>query len=387
MCQPIESNSCVKYAHGIFDSLSERNVFSWSALIAAYAQHGQDNEAFQLFLQMQLEGVIPNKITFLSILAAVTNLAALQKSQQVHACLVGSEFKSDDILGTALVVMYAKCGHLECAQTVFHGLQKQNVASWNAMIAAYTHVGLGKDAYKLFQQMQLEGIIADKVTCVSLLSLCANEALVIEGKRIHIHIGCFGLESDLIVGNALINMYGKCGIVEDARRIFKKMTSRNVISWNSMAAAYAQCGQGKKALQLYGQMLLEGIDPDQSTFYSILSAFSHAGLVAEGCECFISMSLDQGIIPTVQHYERMVDLLGKAGQLDGAENLIKNVPVQFSASTWMTLLGACKFHLDCERGQRAAKCILSLDPANPLPSILLSNIYATATKIGECREA
>lgn len=327
-------------------------MFSWSSLIAAYAQHGQAEEAFQLFQQMQLEG---------------------------------TGFDSDVIVGTTLVNMYGKCGYFKGAQSVFCNMGERTGITWNAMISAHNGYSLGKDAYRLFQQMQLEGMIPDKGTYVSLLSICTGQAFLAEGKQIHAHIVGCGLERD-VVANALVNMYGKCGKVEDAKKMFNRMTRQNVVFWNSMAAAYAQHGQGKEALQLHQQMLLEGVNPNEATFCSILSACDHAGLLDEGCLCFVLMGQDHGIMPGVEHYDCMIDLFGRAGQLAEAENLINNIPLESSASLWMTLLGACKLHLDWERGQRAAKRIGSMVPEYPTPYVLLSNIYATAKNLEDAEK-
>eukprot|EP00249_Psilotum_nudum_P016668 c25935_g8_i1 orf=2-886(+) len=175
-------------------------------------------------------------------------------------------------------------------------------------------------------------------------------------------------------------MYAKCGSLDDARRVFDQMNQRNVVSWTAMIAAYAQNGYGKESLELFQQMHSEGVKPNRITFVSILSACSHAGLLDDGWRYFNSMRKDPGMVPAVEHYGCMIDLLGRAGRLDEAESLVNNAPFGNYAGAWMTLLGACRIHGDVDRGARAAECIFELDPHNAAPFVLLSNIYSAAGK-------
>eukprot|EP00249_Psilotum_nudum_P023613 c28935_g4_i7 orf=436-1446(+) len=180
------------------------------------------------------------------------------------------------------------------------------------------------------------------------------------------------------MGNALVNMYGKCGSLTDARSLFDKMPHHNVVSWNSMISVYAQNGNGKAALELFPLMGLEGVKPDNITFIGILSACSHTGLLDDGCYQFISMSRDHLITPRLDHYVCMIDLLGRAGQFNEAEGLINSIPFEPHPVLWINLLGTCRIHGDVERGAQAAEHAFELDPNNTAVFVLLSNIYAAA---------
>eukprot|EP00249_Psilotum_nudum_P016665 c25935_g6_i1 orf=43-2346(+) len=362
-------------ARKVFHQMPERDVVSWNVMITAYAQHGYCKEALRLFRHMQLEGIISDKVTFIAVLDCPINLP---EGKLIHGHIVESGFESDVVVGNATIKMYGKCGSKEDARRVFDKMPHRDVVSWTAMMAVCTRHGYCKDALQLFQGMQLNGVMPDKVTLLTLLETCANLADLAEGKLIHVSIVDRGFESDVSVGNAIIDMYGKCGSLEDARRMFNKMPQRDVISWTAMIAAYAQHGLGKEALELFHQMQLKGIMPDEITFVSILSACSHSGLVDEGWSHFLSMTKNFFIAPTTEHYGCIIDLLGRAGRLVEAEDLINKMPFKPDIVAWKTLLGACRIHGDVDRGKRAAEHIFDLDPEDAAGYVVLSNIYAAA---------
>lgn len=367
----------------MFCKMPERNVVSWNAIIAAHAQHGQSKEALNLFQQMKLQGMFPNKATFLSILEACVNQATMSNCQEMHTEIILAGLESEVAVGTALVYMYGKCGWIEDAERLLDKMLKRDIIAWNAMIAAYALHQLGKQALQLFWQMQLEGMIPDKSTFSSLLDACANKAALAEGKQVHALVLESGLDSSPIVGTAIVNMYGKCGCLQDAMCFFNRMRDRDVIAWSAVIAAHAQQGQGKEAVKLFQEMQSEGVVPNDVTYFSILSACSHAGLMVEGQYFFQTMTESHAISPTVQHYNCMIDLLGRVGRLDEGELLISRMAVQPNATSWLTLLSACRRHSDVERGKRVAQRLLDLDPERTAAYVLLSNMYAENGMVNE----
>lgn len=368
----------VNNAERMFDSILMKNVITWNAMFAVYTEHGQDTEALQLFQHMELKGVVPNKVTFIILLPACTSQRKLVHGKRMHVRILHDNFESDVVLDNALISMYGKCGALEFACLVFSTMPQRDVVSWNILVEAYLQRGHSKEALYLFQHMQREGILPDDITYISVLSACVNEAALAEGKQLHSRVVSCGFESNVVVGTALVNMYAKCGILEDAWRTFYRMPIRNVVSWNAMIAAYAQHGESDVVLQLFQQMHSEEVVPTDFTFFSVLSACSHTGLMDEGCHWFYSMTRDHGITPRVEHFNCMVDLYGRAGQLDEAEWLIKNMPCKPSAASWSALLSACRMHLDIERGRDILDNVIKLDPESAAPYVSLSNIYAAA---------
>lgn len=272
------------------------------------------------------------------------------------------------------------CGSLNNARTTFDGMLERNVVTWTSIIAAYSQHGKGEEALQLYQQMQREGVIPNRVTFVSILDACASLADMATGERMHAHIVDTGFEDNIVIGTALVNLYGKCGQLDDARKLFEQMQKRNLLTWTAMIAAYTQHGHGKKALGLFDRMQKEGVKPDNVTFVHILSACSHTGLVEEGRRLFASMKEDHGIEPTVDHYSCMTDLFGRVGLLEEAEACIKSMPMASSIVPWRTMLGACKVQGDVERGEGAANNVFELDPTDTAPYVTLSSIYAAGSR-------
>eukprot|EP01018_Ginkgo_biloba_P030770 Gb_22711 [translate_table: standard] len=369
---------CLENARQVFHKMSDRDVVSWSAMIARCAQNGRSNEALILFHQMHVVDVKPDSITMASVIPAFAHLAALQQGKGIHAYIIRSGFESAVSVHNALIDMYAKCGSIEVARCCFDKMFRKDVVSWTAMIAGYAQNGHAIEAIELLYQMQLTGVTPNSVTVVSVLPACAHLAALQQGKWIHAYTIRNGYESDISIGNALIDMYGKCGSIKIARILFDKMYERDVVSWNAMIAAYGMHGHGEDALALFTQMQITGMKPDHVTFIGVLTACRHAGLVDEGWQYFNCISRDYGITPMVEHYACMVDLLGRAGQLDEAHDFIKKMPIDPGASVWGALLFACRIHCNIELGECASERLLELEPSNAGNYVLLSNIYAAA---------
>eukprot|EP01018_Ginkgo_biloba_P034186 Gb_33064 [translate_table: standard] len=369
---------CIQTARQVFDKMLVRNVSSWNAMISGYAKNGHVNEALALFHEMQLESVKPNRVSIVSILPACADVAARQQGKCIHDYIIRSGFEMDVVLGTALIDMYAKCESLETARQLFDNMSKRDVVSWSAMITGYAQTGHANEALTLFYQMQLEQVTPDLITLASVLTACAQLAALQQGKGIHGYVVRSAVKADVFVGTALIDMYAKCGTVDIARNVFDKMSKRNVVSWSAMIAGYGMHGRGKDALRLFSEMLQTGVKPDHITFVSVLSACSHAGLVDKGWQYFDCMVRDYCITPKVEHYACMVDLLGRAGRLEEAQDLIMKMPLKPSVGVWGSLLGACRIHCNIELGEQVAQHLFDLDPKNTGRYVLLSNIYAAA---------
>jgi pentatricopeptide repeat protein len=228
--------------------------------------------------------------------------------------------------------------------------------------------------------MRREGVEPDAFSFVGLLNACASVCALEEGRRLHQQIIDRELETDMFVNSSLVDMYAKCGSIVDAKRAFDKMSTKNVVLWNALLGGYAMHGHAKEALEHFEQMVDGGVEVDRVTFLSLLSACGHAGLVDEGLYYFSSMGKDHGISPTVKHYACVVDLLGRAGRLHEAEDLIETMPCAPDATVWMSLLGACTVYGNVEVGEGIAKQVLETHPGESAGYVLLSNLYASAGK-------
>jgi pentatricopeptide repeat protein len=361
----------------VFDEMPERSVVSWTTMIAAYTRHRLCEDALKLFYQMQRMGIRPDQFTFASVLPAIANLVALQQGKKVHDEINRSGFLSNVFVGSALVDMYVKCGSVEDAREVFDKMTERNVVTWTAIMAGYVQVERLEEALKLFTEMLVFGMKPDSGVFTAVLPACAKLAALQAGMCVHEEIIRSGFHSDVFVGSALVDMYAKCGSIEDARKVFDKMSKRDVVLWTAMIVGYAMHGCSKEALQLFEQMERRGVKPNNVTFVGLLSACCHAGLVDDGCQYFDSMSQDYHISPTVEHYCCMVDLLGRAGRLNEARDCIYKMPIKPNVAVWRSLLGACRLHSNIKLGEWAAKHLIELEPENAANYVLLSNIYAT----------
>eukprot|EP01018_Ginkgo_biloba_P019951 Gb_11581 [translate_table: standard] len=365
-------------AQELFEKMPEQNVVSWTTIITACAQNEQSEQALHFLSEMQRSGIKPSLYTLASVLKACASLAYLMHGKEVHAYIIKNGIGLADCVGGALVDMYAKCKSTKDAVMVFSKVPEGNMVAWTAMIAGYSQCGKGEKALKLFCQMLHAGIKPDQFIFASVLSACANEAVLEWGKQVHAFIVITGYEGYSPVGNAIVTMYAKCGNIDDACKGFGKMPERNTVSWTAMIAGYAQHGFGKEALECFEEMQLARVKPNDITFIGVLSACSHVGLVHEGYWYFESMSQEYGIVPVAEHYACMVDLLARAGQLDEAEDFINKMPIRPDSLVWRTLLSACRVHGNLEIGKRAAERILELEPHDTATYVLLSNMYAAA---------
>jgi pentatricopeptide repeat protein len=404
----------IEDARQVFDKMPERDVVTWTAMIGGYGQSGQEEHALRLFIQTLDFGVKPNQYTFGSVISACARLEVLEEGKQVHGYTIKIGLDTNAFVGSALVDMYAKCGSIDDARKVFNKMPEQNVVastamvtgyvknerveeaselfwrmpernviSWNAMIAGYAQNGHNEEALELFSQMRCSGNVPNQNTFPSVLSACGNLAALGKGKHVHAHIVKKAFKLSVFVGNSLVTMYAKCGNIEDARNMFDRVPERNVVTWNAVISGYAQHGEGKEALLFYEQMQKEGMGPNDVTFLCVLSACNHAGLVDEGCHYFYTMCEDHGIAARAEHYACMVDLLGRSGRLDEAEDFIKKMPLEPDAGLWKSLLGACRIHGNTVLGQHAAEQLFKLGAQHTSTYVLLSNIYAEAGRWDE----
>ncbi|KAL5703002.1 hypothetical protein ACHQM5_028149 [Ranunculus cassubicifolius] len=349
-----------------------------TAMISGYVLNGMSNEALDIFRMLLRAKMRPSSVTLATVLPACAGLVALKLGKELHCNILKNGHSGKCYVASALTDMYAKCGRLDLAYQVFGAMYERDSIAWNSMITSCSQNGKPEEAIRLFRQMRLEGMKYDCVTISAALSACANLPVLHYGKEIHGFLIKGTVRSDLFSESALIDMYGKCGDLVIARRVFNSMKTKNEVSWNSMIAAYGTHGHVSDAVTLFHEMLNNGIQPDHVTFLAVISACGHKGLVDEGIHYLLSMTEDYGIMPHMEHYACMVDLFGRVGRLDEALNIINSIPFSIDAGIWGTLLGACKVHGNVEIAEIAAKHLFKLDPKNSGYYILLANVHADA---------
>ncbi|WOK93795.1 pentatricopeptide repeat-containing protein [Canna indica] len=373
-------------ARYVFDRTLEKTIFVWNALLKALALADQAEEALALFREMGRIGVPMDSFTYSHALKACIASSSRpeltpKRVRQVHAHAYRHGLQSRVHVATTLIDCYAKLGSVSYSERVFDEMAERNVVSWSAMIACYAKNERPFDALELFKAMMMgdSEAVPNAVTMVSVLQACAGLAALGQGKVLHAYILRNSLDTVLSVVNALIMMYAKCGSLEKGRQIFDSTRNRrDVVTWNSMISAYSLHGFANEAIHVFGKMIGAGVTPSSITFVTLLGACSHAGLVQEGKRLFNSMSREHGISPRSEHYACMVDLLGRAGQLDEAIKLVEGMRIEPSPTVWGSLLGACRIHCNVELAERACIRLFELEPVNAGNYVLLADIYAEA---------
>lgn len=248
--------------------------------------------------------------------------------------------------------------NVHLCRLLFERADKKNVTLWNAIMSAHVRSENAKHSVAFLREMLLMNLEPDHVTILTLVSACVQVNSFSLIQSVMAYIICKGFEGDLLVGNALIDLYTRCGYIPIARKIFDGMTEKDIVSWSVMINGFAIHGAGEAALALFSQMKCSGLEPDDVTFISALSACSHSGLVDEGRAVFNSMIEEYGITPRMEHYACMVDLLGRTGHLSEAYELTKRLPFKPSESLLASLLGACGIHVNFELAEKIGICFL-----------------------------
>ncbi|XP_073058244.1 pentatricopeptide repeat-containing protein At3g12770 [Primulina eburnea] len=367
-------NDCARV---VFDGLSNRNVVSWTSIISGYIQHGHPMEALRIFRDMRGSGVKPDWISLVSAAKAYSDIDDMEQGRCLHslATKMGLEFEPD--LRIALTSLYAKCGQVMAAKSLFDQMKVQNVILWNAMISGFVKNGHANEALDLFHEMISKKIQPDSVTLQSAVLATAQLGSLEQARLMGGHVKNSEFRDNLFVNTALIDMYSKCGNVELARQIFNQIVNKDIVVWSSMIMGYALHGLGKEAAELFDGMKQARVSPNDVTFLGLITACSHSGLIDKGWEFFNSMK-EFGIEPSQQHYAGVVDLLGRAGCLEKAYNFITTMPVQPGVSVWGALLSACKTYRGVALGEYAAERLFALDPLNIGHYVQLSNLYAAS---------
>ena len=367
-------------AFKVFDDIPEKNVAAWTAIISGYIGVGKCREAIDMFRRLLDMGLRPDSFSLVRVLAACTRIGDLRSGEWIDDYITKIGMVRNVFVATSLVDFYVKCGNMERACSVFDGMLEKDIVSWSSMIQGYASNGLPKEALDLFFKMLNEGFRPDCYAMVGVLCACARLGALELGNWASNLMDRNEFLGNPVLGTALIDMYAKCGRMDSAWEVFRGMRKKDIVVWNAAISGLAMSGHVKAAFGLFGQMEKSGIEPDGNTFVGLLCACTHAGLVDEGRQYFNSMERVFTLTPEIEHYGCMVDLLGRAGFLDEAHQLVKSMPMEANAIVWGALLGGCRLHRDTQLVEGVLKQLIALEPSNSGNYVLLSNIYSASHK-------
>ncbi|PON97888.1 DYW domain containing protein [Trema orientale] len=365
-------NSGVDSAMEFFNKMPFRDSASWNTMISGFVRNGKMQKARELFLEMPEK----NGVSWSAMISGYVDFGGLDSAIELFEL---APVKSV-VAWTAMVTGYMKFEKVELAEKMFQDMPVKNVVTWNAMISGYVENSRAEEGLKFFRTMIRSGVKPNPSSLSSVLLGCSNLSALQMGKQVHQLTYKSLLYDDTTAGTSLISMYCKCGDLENALKLFLEIPRKDVVSWNAMITGYAQHGAGHEALNLFNEMKSTGTKPDWITFVAVLSACNHSGLVDIGVRYFDSMVKDYGIVLKPEHHTCMVDLLGRAGRLVEAVDLIKKMPFTPHIAIFGSLLGACRIHKNLELAEYAASNLLRLNPSSAAGYVQLANVYAAASR-------
>lgn len=379
---------------------------SYAKRIASLVDLGRSCEAITLFCHLQKTGSKITEFLLSATVRACGRVSAIKEGKQFHCIVVKNGYKGDVVMMTSLVDMYCKCTHIKDARNVFDEMPVRDVVARNSMISGLCWSHLTSEAIQLFEKMPerdagtwnslisglgcnsegraglfyfermvSEGAEVDALTMVSVISICADRAALLDGKQVHGLVIRYGYELYLPIGSATVDMYAKCGEMEDASICFKNMQIKNVVSWTALIEGYGKQGMGMEALWAFDAMEMEGVVPNEVTFLGALYACSHSGLEQQGWRVFNTMIHKYFITPKIEHYTCMVDLLARAGRLEEAWNFIESMPIKPDTELLKAFLSSCRVHRNLELARSVGEKLLELEPQDSGAYMLVSNLY------------
>ncbi|KAH6804532.1 Pentatricopeptide repeat superfamily protein [Perilla frutescens var. frutescens] len=377
---------CIGDAQKVFDSAEQyRDLVTWNSMLAAYLEHDLEECGFSIFLDMMRLRLKVDVYTCSSIISVSSGDAKKTLGKSLHCLVIKRGLEQATQVSNALISMYLRSDsqNMEDALRVFEHIDVKDHVSWNTILSGFSLIGLSENALRVFQQMHKDYLIIDQYAFAAVLRSCSELATVSLGRQIHVLVVKSGLEENEFVASALIFMYSKCGIIEDAWQSFETSYKESSVTWNSVIFAYAQHGQGKVALDLFYLMTQRHVKLDHVTFVAALTACSHIGLVDEGLNLLKSMESEYGVPPQMENYACAIDLLGRAGRLMEAKELINEMPFKPDVMVWKTLLGASRACGDIQLATQVADNLLELDPGDHCTYVLLSDMYGHLKKWDE----
>ncbi|KZV46553.1 pentatricopeptide repeat-containing protein-like [Dorcoceras hygrometricum] len=408
---------CFRNARLLLREMPEPNLVSYNSLISGLSRSGFYKEAIDMFRAMQICGSNANLMDEFTVVGLVNSCACLAELgllRQVHGIATVMDL-DNVVVSNAFIDAYGKCGKVESSYSIFSRMEEKDVVSWNSMVVAYASAsrmgdacwifsqgpvknvvswtalivelvrnGEGEKSLSFFKKMVVESVVPNDITYVSALAACADLAVIGRGKQIHcrvIRIRSSTIFDNVFLINALIDMYSKCGDMISSLRLFERLYDKDIVTWNSILTGLAQNGHGEASISIFEMMMKANVKPNHVTFMAVLSACGHSGLESMGVQLLEMMDRNFNLIPQLEHYSILVDLLGRRNRLKEAIEVIEKSPNgAVHIGMWGSLLSSCRVHANVELATKAAEALFELEPENTGRYVMLSNIYATTGK-------
>jgi pentatricopeptide repeat protein len=363
-------------AQEAFHKVPNPTVYTWNSILAAHVKLGRPADALLLHTRMCAGGIAPDKVTLLCVLKGCGLVRDLPYGRLMHFLTVIGDPSVSTGVENMVVDMYAKCGHVVDAKKAFDGLLCKDVIAWGALMIGYAQEGNNHEVLDLLAKMHACNVEPNKVVFLASLRACGAIAAMKQGLLVHAAILDSNEILDIAMGSAIVDMYAKCGYLVEAQAWFKVLPEKDVKAWGAIVSGYSSLGNHAMVLRCYADMKRHGIEPDSAIFTSIFVSCSHAGLLRQGKENFHSMIVNHGLKPQTEHYNCMVDLLGRGGQLKEAKVILDTMTVQTNIAGWLSLLTSCRTYADPVMGRQCFDKIIEIEPTEARGYMLMSNIYA-----------
>lgn len=364
-------DECMNYK-GLTDRLPLLN-----SMFSGFVANGYTVHALDLMSEIYRSGTQLDHFTFSSALRLCINLQNMRIGLQVHSLIIISGFHRNHIVGSNLVDLYSRCGNLVDAFRLFHDLSHKDVIAWTGLITGCLREGSNELVFNLFREVIRLKIKVDHFLVSNILKACSVIPWVHGGKQVHAYIVKGGFESESITVTSLIDMYSKCGEIDDGFKVFESEVEKDTVCWTGIITGCGSNGKATEALKLFREMTKAGVEPNEITFLSVLAACRHAGLVADSCRIFKSMEDRHGLKPWIEHYHCMIDILCRAGLFEEARQMISVMPYRHDETAHNSLLSSCLIHQNSELGKLAQVDLFQSISCDTSGYITFSNIYAS----------
>lgn len=392
-------NAAVK----IFRAIIHKNIISWTTVISACSENGYAKWGLKLFEELLYkDDPKPNEFTFTSAISMCCDSRNLDVGLQIHSMCIKFGCQSTGPVSNSIMYLYLKSGRVDDGRKCIQNVADISLVTWNAMISGYAKMmdltnedgaisahSRGTEALQIFQKLNrsdVDTMKPDVFSYATILRVCSGLVAFEQGEQVHAQIIKNGCLSDIVVGSALVNMYNKCGSIENASKAFLEMPTRTLISWTCMISSYSQHGRSKEAILLFEDMRLAGVIPNPITFIGVLSACSHGGMVDEGRHYFKMMKNDYGITPLMDHCACMVDMFVRLGRLEEAIEFINHSMAEYHVKPdeviWSIIIAGGRSHGKMDIAFYGAEQLLKLGKlsVNSQYYALLHTMYVSAER-------